>query len=492
MARVYHARPSAHGGRTRVVRARYARDTRPMSGPGRSIFIGTGACAALLAVGHLAPAYADRIVAISVEENTKTTDATVALIADIAVGDEWTPGLADEVEQRLESAGLFKELDVYWDDVPASGTRAGGVRVHIVARDKHSWIIAPTAYNQPTNKGVGLGFAENNLAGENKKLLLYGQVATGDSFLVGAYVDPSIAGSRFHWQPDVFLKTSRVIEYASPTAWRDDPDALRQTRLNYLNAGVRAGVNIWKLSLDGRLRAAHVSYGKIELANPDVDPSRITGEPGLPGEMLAPPGPEGWDVSTEWTLGYDSRATWHGVSQGTRLSARYEVALPGLGSDFTYSYASFSGDRAIRFFERHNLVLKGQFQLGRNLPFQQEFTAGGTSMRGWKNGQFRGDFKVQANVEYSVPLFSISGLSFRGQAFWDSSYVTFRRADEPATGRDYLPEARARGLDPFKNSVGLGLRLHLRQIVLPLLGVDFGYGLERNAFELYLAIGLSD
>jgi len=41
-------------------------------------------------------------------------------------------------------------------------------------------VIAPAAYNQPTNKGVGAGFGENNLFGENKKLLLYGQVATGD------------------------------------------------------------------------------------------------------------------------------------------------------------------------------------------------------------------------------------------------------------------------------------------------------------------------
>ena len=36
-------------------------------------------------------------------------------------------------------------------------------------------------------------------------------------------------------------------------------------------------------------------------------------------------------------------------------------------------------------------------------------TAGGTSERGWLNDQFRGDARMLANLEYSVPLFTIYG-----------------------------------------------------------------------------------
>ena len=36
------------------------------------------------------------------------------------------------------------------------------------------------------------------------------------------------------------------------------------------------------------------------------------------------------------------------------------------------------------------------------------------------------------------------------------------------------------------------LGLYLRQIVLPLLGLDFGYGLEARDYQIYLAIGLTD
>jgi len=135
-------------------------------------------------------------------------------------------------------------------------------------------------------------------------------------------------------------------------------------------------------------------------------------------------------------------------------------------------------------------VLKAHADVGHHMPFQQEFLSGGTSMRGWLNNQFRGDARALVNIEYSVPLFEIEGLQFRGIGFWDSAYTTFLTTNDP--DRAYLPNSEVRGLTPFKNSVGVGTRLFLRQIVLPLLGLDFGYGLEAHQLEIYLAIGLTD
>jgi outer membrane protein assembly factor BamA len=389
------------------------------------------------------------------------------------------------VRRDLVSSGLFKDVQVYWE--PATG----GTRLVILARDKHSWVIAPAAYNQPTNKGGGVGFGENNLFGENKKLLLYGQLATGDSFFVGAYVDPSIAGTRLRWQADVFLKSGRVFEYESPQEWRDDPRPVRESRLNYLNAGLRLGTELWKgVTIDGRIRGARVSYARVGLAD---GAERAQIDPTLAADAPVPrPGARGWDVSGELSLGIDTRANWYGISSGDRLVLAFEHALPGLGSDFTYWLGSLQMQRAIRLLARHNLVLKGGVFVGHDLPFQQELTAGGTAQRGWKNYQFRGDTRVTANVEYSLPIVTISGLAVRGLAFWDSSYLTFRDPDPIAAQRDYLPGADIRGLAPLRNSVGVGTRLYLRQIVLPLLGLDFGYGLERSDYEIYLAIGLTD
>jgi len=167
--------------------------------------------------------------------------------------------------------------------------------------------------------------------------------------------------------------------------------------------------------------------------------------------------------------------------------------VPKLGSDFHYYMWTLSLYKAVQVLERHNLVAKAQINVGHHLPFQQEFTMGGTSMRGYLNNQFRGDLRVAANLEYSLPLFTIAGLSVRGLGFFDTGYTTF--ADTTNPERTYLPRSarsETSTLAPFRNTLGVGTRLYLRQIVLPLLGLDFGYGLEARDLQIYLAIGLTD
>ena len=67
------------------------------------------------------------------------------LISKIEVGDAWTPDMAAEIKVNLVSSGLFKDVEVFTEPVK------GGVKVHILAKDQHSWVIAPALYNQPTN-----------------------------------------------------------------------------------------------------------------------------------------------------------------------------------------------------------------------------------------------------------------------------------------------------------------------------------------------------
>jgi outer membrane protein assembly factor BamA len=456
--------------------------------------------AIVLATARIATA-ADVIRDIVVEGNTKTTSDTVEVIAKISVGDDWTPALLDKVKEDLVSSGLFKEVDVFSAACGPTTTpkcNDTGVRVHLTVKDKHSWIIAPALYNQPTNTGGGLGFGENNLFGENQKLLLYGQIATGDSFFIGAWVVPAIAGSRFYAQVDTYLKTSRVIEYTPPTGYTNIPTPVRQSRMNYLNAGFKLGVEpIHGFKLDARLRGAYVSFRDVRALTTDPGAVPLDGD----GNPVRP-GKEGWDVSNEFSLAFDRRANWYGIESGYQFRTSLEYALPKLGSDFRYYIVNASLYRAVRVLERHNLVAKLGVNAGHHLPFQQEFTMGGTSMRGYLNDQFRGDLKVAGNLEYSFPLieltrvFSFMGLDMpleiRGLGFFDSGYTTF--LDTSSDERNYLPRSQrseTTTLAPFKNSVGVGTRLNLRGIVLPLLGLDFGYGLEARDLQIYLAIGLT-
>ncbi|HEY0191954.1 MAG TPA: BamA/TamA family outer membrane protein, partial [Kofleriaceae bacterium] len=430
---------------------------------------------------------------IVVEGNTKTTSATVELIARISVGDDWSPEMMDQLKKYLVTSGLFNDVDGFTEPCGPTSTPkcdSDGVRVHLMVKDKHSWVIAPAFYNEPTNTGGGVGFGENNLFGQNQKLLLYGQVATGDSFFIGAWVVPSIHGSRFYSQLDTYLKTSRVIEYAAPTSYTNTPDAVRQSRMNYLNVGFKLGVELFRgLKLDARLRGAHVNYQDVSALTTDA--TQLA--PGSDINNPPKPGKEGWDVSNEISLTLDRRADWFGVQTGYKYSTSVEYSVPALGSDFHYWIYNLSLYRAVQVLERHNFVARGGFHYGHDLPFQQEFTMGGSSMRGYLNSEFRGDLSVTANLEYSVPLFTVLGLGVRGLAFFDSGYTGFRNTNN--TERNYLSEAAIgdhSALSPFKNSVGVGTRLFLQQIVIPLLGVDFGYGLEARDFQMYLAIGLTD
>jgi outer membrane protein insertion porin family len=437
-------------------------------------------------------AAADTIRDIVVEGNTKTTSATVELIARIDVGDDWTNDMLDRIKRDLVSSGLFRDVEGFYEACgPTTVPRCDepGVRVHLTVHDKHSWVIAPAIYDQPTNVGGGIGFGENNLFGENQKLLLYGQVATGDSFFIGAWVIPKIHGTRFYGQLDTYLKTSRVIEYSPAHNYTDIPTPVRQSRMNYLDAGFKLGVDLfWGLKLDDRLRGAHVDYSTVAAVT--TDPDKLHGiDPVNP----AKPGKEGWDISNEVSLAIDRRADWYGVRTGYRYQTSLEYSAPSLGSDFHYYIYNLSLWKGVQVLERHNLTAQTNINVGHHLPFQQEFTMGGTSMRGYLNDQFRGDLRVTANLEYSLPLLSVAGLSIRGLGFFDSGYTTFLTSDTNPD-RNYLTGS-GRGanttLAPFKNSVGVGTRLYLQQIVIPLLGVDFGYGLEARDFQLYLAIGLT-
>jgi len=433
-----------------------------------------------LAVPRAAHAEGEEIVQIEVVENTKTNVETVLLIADVHKGDTFTYDTIDRIRKNLENSGLFKEHQVI--AVPVQG----GMKLTIVAKDKMSWVIAPTVYLQPGNQGGGLGYGENNLFGTNKKLLLYGQIATADSLFLAGYLDPAFLGSPLYFRADTFLRREFVTEFTGGNTF-DEPTPDRKTRMNYYNGGFLLGINVWKgMALDARLRGAWVEFGDPECEKPDASTPDNMRECGT-----EKPGKDGWDISSEVRLTYDKRANWYGVTTGTLFGLSYEHALPSFGSDFDYWVSGVRMIKAWKFFQEHNLTLKGSVSVGHHLPFQQELTSGGTNLRGYQNREFRGDTKLGGTVEYGVPLFKISSLAFRGLVFSDVAYTTFT-GDKGNDDRFYLENQTKVSVTPARIGIGGGFRIYVRSIVLPLLGVDWGYAPQVNEYHVYFAVGLTE
>jgi hypothetical protein len=90
-----------------------------------------------------------------------------------------------------------------------------------------------------------------------------------------------------------------------------------------------------------------------------------------------------------------------------------------------------------------------------------------------------------------VPITKIKFLAFRAITFWDTGYIGYQLRMAGDGNRDYIANQR-NNASWWRNDVGLGLRVYVKRIVLPLLGLDFAYGIEGRAPEIYFQVGLTD
>ncbi|HET9622538.1 MAG TPA: BamA/TamA family outer membrane protein [Kofleriaceae bacterium] len=418
------------------------------------------------------PEPARPIVAFAIRGDSKVKPRTLGYLAHAALGDSITSADVPRLQQALVSSELFKTVTVTLEDAP--GEPSPGWIVVVTANDKHSWILAPTAFVLPGNQAFGIGFAENDLGGTDRKLLLYGQIGTQTSLFFGTFLDPAVHGSKLTYRLDLYSYRRSIDEYLNPPDDHTSFAIARSTESTYLGAGALIGWNfLWWLAADLRLRGAYVFFR---------DPHDAAGKP------LAAPEKDGWDFSLQAHLTIDHRHHRYGVTWGSYAQLDLEPSIPGLDS-YGYQLLQLRAYHSWRLFEEHELELRGFFDASRHLPLQEDMTLGGVAdLRGYNVDQFRGDLRAVFRAEYSVPLFKYRFFAFRAVGFYDLGYIGFY---EPRLdSRAYLPnqlDQRYR-----RSDVGTGLRVYLDNIVLPLVGFDVGYGLEGHAPQVYFEVGLTD
>jgi outer membrane protein insertion porin family len=448
----------------------------------------------------VAIAVGEKITDVRVLDNDRTEESTVLSIAGISIGDILADDTLDVVRERLNSSGLFADVNVWWE------ANSSGVRVNLSVKDKFPWAPVPTASWSSNNKAIGLIFVHGNLFGRGKQVLIGARLATIDSGAVVAYRDPSLFGTWMYWQLQGLVQRQVIPEYQSygmtpsgDTVSLANPFEFRETRL--LSYGFEPAFGIaWFRRVKTQV-AWHLE--KFEYFNNGSDDPNQN-PPSVQLTQATAPGTMGFGRAG---LTFDFRAREFAVMTGGALSASLDYGGRQFGSDFVFWRAGVGWEQGIKFFRSHNFIYRAGTTIGSNLPFWAENTAGGSNLRGYLSQQFRGDSQVWGNAEYHFPLFSIGSLDFRALGFYDVQAIWFRTlpttgmVGPDASGYSYyqrdtsdqrtFPTNMQPGFsrDSVHNAVGAGLRFFLRSVAVPLVGFDAGYGIEANSWQFILVVG---
>ncbi len=149
----------------------------------------------------------------------------------------------------------------------------------------------------------------------------------------------------------------------------------------------------------------------------------------------------------------DTRDNVYNPTTGGRVSLSGEFA--GIGGDFSFQKYTIEDNRYIKVGRSQVVALRGQYGIGTGniSEFNQYRIGGQSSLRGYRDDQFRGDRMVLATIEYRFPIVTkVQGAIFTdwGGA-WDKGIV---------------PE-------DSKASIGAGLALNTP---IGPLRLDYGYG----------------
>ena len=454
------------------------------------------ACLAVIAaILSAAPAWAvDEVITdVRVHNAVRTNEETVRSIAGLSIGQLLQPDTLDVVRERLHTSGLFADVNVYWEPYQ------DGVRVNIVVKEKFPWAPLPTFSYSPGNISGGAFIAHGNLFGRGKRGLIGGRISNVDSGAMAAYDDPAV------WQTWIFFtlkgkfQLQIIPEYSNEYAnYPDMPlQPMRNTKLRSYGGEVNAGV-AWfrkvRTSVGWIIDQNDVLWSAGNLNNSYANPLDLP-----PAAVSARRGAATANVT------FDFRARQHAVMYGNALSFTLELGGTRWGSDDKLDYwkASTSYEHGIRFFRRHNLIVRAGGIAGANLPLWAENSAGGTNLRGYLYRQFQGDTHLRTQVEYHFPLFPLWGLDVRGLVFNDAAAIWYRKLPpETLTGtyeirsddRQFLPPTYLhQGFqlnEDLHSSAGVGLRFYLRTVAIPLVGADVGNGLGTKDVRVIVVLGV--
>lgn len=410
----------------------------------------------------------------------KTTKATLQAVTGLAPGEPVDAAALESAERRLAQNDLFMAAMVWLDlaDEDASRRMASdevtAVDVHVSVVEKQSWFAVPVGSIGAGDMAVGAAFVEQNLAGRGMQLLAAGQYGESKTFLVAGLRQPLSPAAPLTWSVVAlwrlesfrFFDRHQVAFHVPTRLWGGD---------------VKLG---WVATPALRVTGG-LLYHRVDVFAPAAD------DPSVPPPAYNPR--SGHHVLAQLHVVYDSTIAPLGLREGARLTLFNELADGAIGSDFDYYklhlalelYGKWRGTWP-SLVARLTVV---EPTSRRGVPVNEALSTGGPELRGFSAGEFRGDLVAAVQLEEQLPLVSDIPVPLTRQplnlavaAFADAALVAERW---PGGVRGSGASAVKPGLHA---GVGVGARVVLPGVAIPVVKVDLAYGLDVKDLCVSLAV----
>ncbi len=393
-----------------------------------------------------------------VKGNTKTREKVILREMRQKVGEPFNSKLARRSMQRVYNLGFFEDVNIKMNP----GVEPNAVIMELDVKEKRTGSF-----------GIGAGYSTADG--------VLGMVSIGDSNIGGTGDAVSLTyeksgdardaqGFTFSWRHPYLdhKETASTIRLYNRTYEYDDYDTDGNLKESYMRKYVGG-----ELTLSRPMSEYSTNY--ITLKNRRDTYKRHTEDGNLPAGLKdrSTPAYAAWrdynfGTTRSVTLEHvtDTRDNIYNPTEGGRVGMSLELA--GLGGDFTFQKGSIEDQRFWKVGHAQVIAARGQIGAARgHVSEYNQFKIGGQStLRGYREDQFRGTRMALASVEYRFPIVS----KVQGAIFADGGSAWFD---------DWAPKS-----GNIHGSVGVGLSFNT-----PLGPLRLDYGRGDKGGRVHFSVG---
>lgn len=385
----------------------------------------------------------------AVKGNEKTKDYVILREMRQKVGTPFNSKLAKRSMQRVYNLGFFEDVNIKMNP----GVEPNAVVMEIDVKEKRTGNFGIGAGYSSSDGIIGMiSVAETNFRGTGDAISISYSVSGDDTDAHGytfSYRRPWLDKKETVGTLRVYNRTYEYDDY-------DEKGDLNETYMRKYSGG--------EITLGRPVSEYSTNYVTLRSRDDEYVKHIDDGGNNRSAQWIR----DNFGTTNSVTLQHvtDTRDNVYNPTEGGRVELTGEVA--GLGGDFDYQKFSIEDQRYFKVGHAQVLALRGQVGAGHgDMSYFNKFRIGGqTSLRGYRDDQFRGRKMGLLTMEYRFPIVKqVQGALFTD---WGTAW------DE-----GWSPDG-----DDIKGSIGVGLSLNT-----PLGPLRLDYGRGEDGGRVHFTVG---